>query len=72
MGDETLTFEEALAALEATVAKLEAGELSLEESLTLFEQGQKLAAQCQRELDKATLRVEQLTQDAEIIELSLS
>lgn len=65
-----LTFEQALQALEETAVKLEAGDLSLEESLTLYEQGQKLAAYCNQQLDKATLRVEQLTADGEIVTLA--
>ncbi len=62
-----LTFEEALQELEETVTKLEAGNLTLEASLTLFERGQKLAELCNGQLDAASLRVEQLTADGEII-----
>ncbi len=62
-----LSFEEALQELEETVTKLEVGNLTLETSLTLFERGQKLAEKCNRQLDTATLRVEQLTADGEII-----
>ena len=65
-----LAFEQALRELEATVTKLEVGELTLEESLALFERGQKLAAHCNNLLEKASLRVEQLTSDGEIIEVS--
>jgi exodeoxyribonuclease VII small subunit len=72
MNDEQaeLTFEEALSALEETVAILETGELSLEESLALFETGQKLADLCSKRLNEASLRVEQLTADGEIVDLS--
>ncbi len=66
---ETLTFEEALKALEDIVARLETGELTLDESLALFERGQKLAERCNKQLNQATLRIEQLTADGEIIEL---
>lgn len=66
---EDLTFEVALQELEETVTKLEAGELTLEEALTLFEWGQKLAEHCNKQLEEATLRVEQLTADGEIVEL---
>jgi len=55
-----LSFEEAFAELEETVRRLEAGELTLEESLALFERGQALAAHCQKKLDAAELKVEQL------------
>lgn len=66
---EELTFEQALQELESVVAQLEAGDLTLEESLNLFERGQVLAKRCATQLEDATLRVEQLTQDGEIIEL---
>lgn len=65
-----MEFEQALLALEDTVAQLEVGDLTLEESLALFEQGQKLAVRCNELLEKASLRVEQLTADGEIIEIS--
>jgi exodeoxyribonuclease VII small subunit len=58
---EKLTFEQAFAELEETVRKLEAGGLALEESLTLFERGQALAAHCSTQLDEAELKVRQLT-----------
>ena len=64
------TFETALAELEEIVSRLEAGELTLEESLALFEQGQELAAYCNKLLDNAALRVEQLTEDGEILDVS--
>lgn len=67
---ENLTFEEALKKLEETVNKLEAGDMSLEESLIFFERGQKLASYCNQLLDKASLRVEQLTSDGEIVDIS--
>ena len=66
---DTLSFEDAQKELEAIVGRLEAGELTLNESLALFERGQKLAAHCNKQLEQATLRIEQLTSDGEIIEL---
>lgn len=65
---DNLNFESALQELEQTVARLETEELTLEESLALFERGQKLATHCQRQLEEAALRVEQLTADGEIVE----
>lgn len=67
-----LTFEEALRALEETVNGLEAGEHTLEESLALFERGQKLAAFCNKRLENAALRVEQLTAVGELAEIVLN
>lgn len=69
---EELSFEDALTALEQAVAQLESGDLTLESSLALFERGRRLAVHCGRMLDKAQLRVEQLTEDGEIITLSPS
>ncbi|MFQ5397987.1 MAG: exodeoxyribonuclease VII small subunit [Anaerolineae bacterium] len=69
-GKEELTFETALAELDQIVAKLEAGELTLEASLALFERGQELAEYCNNLLDQASLRVEQLTADGEIVDVS--
>ena len=55
-----LTFEQAFAELEATVARLEGGDLSLEESLALFERGQRMSAHCSRLLEQAELKVTEL------------
>ena len=60
-----LTFEEALAELEQVVDRLEEGGFPLEESLTLFERGQALAAHCSELLDKAELKVKQVTGEGE-------
>jgi exodeoxyribonuclease VII small subunit len=53
-------FEEALARLEDIVRKMEAGDMTLEESLKAFEEGIKLARLCSRKLDEAERRVEVL------------
>jgi exodeoxyribonuclease VII small subunit len=59
----TQTFEKALAELEQTVAKLEKGDIALNESLALFEKGVKLARFLRGELDKAEREVEILLKD---------
>lgn len=64
--EDELTFERALTELEAAVNRLEEGDLTLEDSLKLFERGQKLARFCQEYLEQATLRIEYLTEDGEI------
>jgi exodeoxyribonuclease VII small subunit len=66
---EVVPFEAALAELEEIVERLEIGELSLEESLELFERGQALSRLCMEQLETATLRVEQLTEEGEIREV---
>ena len=53
-------FEAQYKQLEAVVAKLEAGDLTLEESLALYEDGMKLAKACQELLRGAELRVTKL------------
>jgi exodeoxyribonuclease VII small subunit len=58
------TYETLYARLQEVVARLEAGELPLAETLTLYEQGVRLAAECQQLLDAAELRVQQLQADA--------
>lgn len=63
MSADQLTFEQAFAELEDIVNRLESGELSLEESVALYERGQKLARLCGAMLDSAELRVQQLAAD---------
>jgi len=65
-----LAFEDALKELENTVSKLEGGELPLEEALELFEKGQLLASHCSKQLETASMRVEMLTSDGEIVDVS--
>lgn len=58
-------FEEALGRLEEIVRRMEAGDMSLEESLKAFEEGIKLARVCSRKLDEAERRVEMLLKQGE-------
>jgi exodeoxyribonuclease VII small subunit len=54
------TFEQAMKRLEEITDKLEEGDLPLEESLSLFEEGIKLSKLTQQKLDLAQHKVEQL------------
>ena len=54
------TFEASLEELERVVKELEKGELPLEQSLALFENGMRLSAECKRQLEEAETRVEML------------
>jgi exodeoxyribonuclease VII small subunit len=54
------TFEELYRRLEETVVKLEAGGLSLDDALALYEEGMNLARRCQEILDGAELKVTRL------------
>jgi exodeoxyribonuclease VII small subunit len=58
---EQLSYEQAFAELETIVGALEANQITLEESLALFERGQALSKYCAGLLDRAELRVSQLT-----------
>ena len=53
-------FEEALEKLSALVEKMESGDLSLEESLKIFEEGIKLSKDCQNALTDAEKKVQAL------------
>jgi len=55
------TFEQALARLDEVVARLESGDVGLEEAVRLFEQGQALLAVCRERLARAQQRIEELT-----------
>jgi exodeoxyribonuclease VII small subunit len=61
--DDVARFESALNELEQIVAKLERGELKLEESLKLFERGVALTKACRKSLDTAELKVKKLLGD---------
>lgn len=63
MANKTQSFEASLDKLEEIVRKLEDGELSLDESLKLFEEGIKLSRECKERLDQAESRIEVLTKD---------
>jgi exodeoxyribonuclease VII small subunit len=58
------TFEQALAQLEQIVQRLEKGELPLEESLKLYEEGVRLSRICHGKLEEAEGRIEVLLKDA--------
>lgn len=58
---EKLSFEEAMKELEAVVAKLDAGEGTLDESIDLFQKGMKLSKLCGRRLDEIEKRIKILT-----------
>ena len=61
-----LSFEAAYAELETIITQLESGDLPLDESVSMYERGRKLAEHCQELLDKAELRVNQLNDDGEV------
>lgn len=62
---ERLSFEEALAALEQVVRRLESGEEPLDQSIALYERGEHLRRHCQTRLDAAQMRIRQIVTDGE-------
>ena len=63
MADKKQTFETSLKELERIVRRLEDGDLALEDSLKLFEDGVKLSRECQERLNQAERRIEVLLKD---------
>ena len=55
-----MSFEDALRALEDVVRRLETGEVPLDESISLYERGEKLRKHCQARLDAAQARIEKI------------
>jgi exodeoxyribonuclease VII small subunit len=56
-----LNFETALAELESIVERLEAGKVDLEESIAIYERGEKLKKHCEQLLKSAEARIEKIT-----------
>ena len=59
------SFEESLKELEQIVTQLEEGDLALEESLKLFEDGVRLSRECRERLTSAERRIEVLMKEAD-------
>ena len=62
MAKEKMTFEQALGKLEEIVAKIESGEVGLEESIARYAEGIKLIGQCRTILDAAEKKIQLLAQ----------
>jgi exodeoxyribonuclease VII small subunit len=60
-----LSFEDALKRLEAIVQRLESGDASLDESITLYEEGAKLRAQCEARLKSAQEKIDKIVLGAD-------
>lgn len=61
-----LSFEAAFAALEEVNARLQSGDLTLEDTVTLVERGRLLSERCQQLLDAAELRIKKLSDSGEL------
>ena len=60
-----LTFEKALAELEAIVGKLERGDVPLEESIAMYSRGEVLRTHCETLLKQAEMRIEKIALGAD-------
>ena len=64
MSEKNKSFEENMQRLEQIVRAMERGDVALEESLKLFQEGTGLVAQCSRLLDDAELQVKKISTNA--------
>jgi exodeoxyribonuclease VII small subunit len=62
---EPLSFEEALQKIRDIVTALESGDLTLEESMTKYQEGSQLIDQCRTTIDEAEMRITELTREDE-------
>ena len=60
MNQENQTFEASMARLEQIVRAMERGDVALEESLKLFQEGTELVRNCQKLLDDAQLQIKKI------------
>lgn len=58
-----MSFEEALAELETVVERLDTGNVSLQDSIKLYERGNELRKFCEKQLNDAELKIRALSQD---------
>jgi exodeoxyribonuclease VII small subunit len=63
-----VTFEEAIKRLEAIVGELEAGELTLEQSLSKYEEGVSMAKACRVRLDDAETKLKELLDNGNLVD----
>ncbi|NQU38572.1 MAG: exodeoxyribonuclease VII small subunit [Lentisphaerae bacterium] len=61
-------FEKSLERLEAVVAEMEGGDISLEEMIKRFEEGQKLIGYCAKKLDEVERKIEILVKKGDTVE----
>ena len=66
-----MNFEDNLRQLEALVAKMESGEMKLDDMIRSFEEGRKLVKACQEELASIRQRIEKVTETGAVEPLNL-
>ena len=66
-----MKFEDNLVKLEGLVARMESGEMNLDEMIKAFEEGRKLVTECQKDLDSIRQRIEKVTKDGSVTPLEV-
>lgn len=66
-----MKFEDNLKKLEVLVAKMESGELNLDDMIKAFEEGRALVGACQTDLDAIRQRIEKVTKDGTTVPLEV-
>ncbi|MGN0833800.1 MAG: exodeoxyribonuclease VII small subunit [Kiritimatiellia bacterium] len=66
-----MKFEDKLKRLEGLVGKMESGEMNLDEMIAAFEDGRKLVAECQQDLESIRQRIEKVTKDGETVPMEV-
>ncbi len=61
-----MKFEDNLKRLEELVVRMESGEMNLDDMIGSFEEGRKLVAACQKDLESIRLRIEKVTKDGPV------
>ena len=63
-----MSYEQAVAALEAIIDRIESGEIGLEQSIAAYERGLKLKARCEQILSQAEQRIEHLSAEQDTLD----
>jgi len=66
-----MKFEDNLKKLEGLVDKMESGELGLDDMIKSFEEGRRLVAECQKDLESIRQRIEKVTKDGTVEEMKI-
>lgn len=65
MSDKNMSFEQSMQRLEQIVRAMERGDVALEESLKLFQEGTELVASCAKLLDNAEMQIQKVVKSAD-------
>ena len=66
-----MKFEDNIKKLEGLVAKMESGEMGLDDMIKAFEEGRKLVTECQKDLESIRQRLEKVTKDGATVPLEV-